>query len=83
MPVFEPDAQAVASIGQHFWEILTLVRATALATHDRGGRNRLRDHQHIAQIEPFEASHFECRDLAARPFPKRCGEIGDCREGTP
>ena len=58
-------------------EILALMRAAAFAAIERGLRDRLRNGDHVAQIEPFQPLQVERRAMSGRLFAQLLPERGN------
>ncbi len=53
-----------------FWEILALMRAAAFGARQRCRGDGVRDGEHVAQVEPFEALQIEGGGVAGRMLAK-------------
>ena len=65
---------------QHFWEILALVRAAAFVARKCGRGDGVGDHEHVAQVEPFEALQIEGGGVARWMLAKLGRESGNLVE---
>ena len=73
----EPHHLIDPPLRQHAGKILALVRAAAFPARARGHGDRARDHEHVAQVEPFQPAEIESPPGRGRPFAERALHLCD------